>query len=301
MPRPLAVLLLFLCTSIWGFAFVAQKSAMDSMGPFTFTACRFLLGGLVILPLALSEFSKARSRGARLTRRQWWLLGFLGLVFFMGSILQQIGLLTTTATNGGFLTSLYVLFTPLIAFIAVRAKPHPIIYLGAPLALVGIFLLNGGKLDRLGSGDLTIILSAVFWGVHVFLLGRLATQTALPVFLSCATFLIAGLMSAVLAPPLEMPTLAGILPGWVEIAYAGVLSTGLAFTLQAIGQQYVPEANAAVILGSEGLVAALGGALLLGERLEPIGYAGAAIIFLTILMVEAVPAIGRRRTNPAAE
>jgi drug/metabolite transporter (DMT)-like permease len=299
-PRPLAVLLLVVCTIIWGFAFVAQKLAMSSMGPLTFTACRMLLGGLVILPLSIREYRRAVARGRRPTRRQWLLIGLLATAFFLGSWLQQTGLVNTTVTNGGFLTSLYVLFTPLIAFVVMRARPHPIIYLGAPLALVGIFYLNGGRLDRLGAGDLTVILSAAFWGVHVFLVGRLARETGLPVFLSGVSFLAAGLAAAVLAQLFETPSLSGILPGWVEIAYAGILSTALAFTLQALGQQYVPEANAAVILSSESLFAALGGALFLGERLDLVGYAGAGLIFLAILLVEVVPAIGRRRTSAAA-
>jgi drug/metabolite transporter (DMT)-like permease len=123
--------------------------------------------------------------------------------------------------------------------------------------------------------------------------------TGLPFALSCVTFLVAGTLAAALSLPIESPTLANILPGWLEIAYAGILSTGLAFSLQAIGQQYLPEANAAVILSSESLFAALGGALFLGERLDVVGYAGAALIFFAILMVELVPALGRRRATPA--
>ena len=300
MPRAVAVALLLLCTMLWGFAFIAQKSAMDTMGPLSFASIRYLLGGLVILPVALWELRRKRAEGFRLTRRQSVQIFALSIVFLGGSWLQQAGLATTTVTNGGFLTSLYVLFVPLIAFIAVRTRPHPVIYLGVPLALIGIYYLNGGGLDQFNSGDLLVILGAVFWGGHVLLLGHVARDTGLPIFVSGMQFLIAGALALGLAFGLETPTWAGISAGWVEILYAGVLSTAVAFTLQAIGQQYVPAANAAIILSAESLFAALGGALMLGERLPPIGYAGAALIFIAILLVEAVPALQQRRAAAAA-
>lgn len=301
MPRPVAVLLLLLCTALWGLAFVAQKSAMQSMGPLTFTASRYLLGGLIVLPLALWEYRR-RHAAARtaLSRRQWLLILVLTFAFFTGSWLQQAGLAFTTVTNGGFLTSLYVLFVPLITFVLMRTRPHPIIYLGVPLALVGIFYLNGGHLSAFNAGDGLVVCGAVFWGLHVFMLGYVARDTGLPIFVSGVSFLLAGLMALGLTLLLEAPVLSGLMAAWPQILYAGVLSTAVAFTLQAIGQQYVPSANAAIILSAESLFAALGGALLLGERLPIIGYAGAALIFGAIVMVEAVPALQQRRQDAAA-
>lgn len=300
MPRPVAVLTLLLCTTLWGFAFVAQKSAMDSMGPLSFASVRYLLGGLVVLPLALWEYRRKAVTGFRLTRRQWHFIGALSIVFLGGSWLQQAGLATTTVTNGGFLTSLYVLFVPLIAFLVVRVRPHPVIYLGVPLALVGIYYLNGGGLDQFNSGDVLIIMSAVFWALHVLMLSHIARETGLPIFVSGVSFLIAGTLALGFAFGLETPSLEGISAGWVEILYAGVLSTAVAFTLQAVGQQYVPPANAAIILSAESLFAALGGAVVLGERLPLIGYAGATLIFFAILLVELVPALQQRRQAAAA-
>jgi drug/metabolite transporter (DMT)-like permease len=296
MPRPVAVLLLLICTMFWGFAFVAQKSAMDSMGALTFAASRYLLGGLLVLPFALIEYRrKAATAAAPLTRRDWALLAVLSVVFFLGSWLQQVGIAFTTVTNSGFLTSLYVLFVPLIAFVLVRSRPHPIIWIGAPLALIGIYYLNGGRLDGLNFGDTLVIGSSVLWGLHVFLLGSMAARIGMPVFISAVYFLAAGGMALGFAFVLETPTLGGLSAGWVEIAYAGVFSTAIAFTLQAIGQQHVPPANAAIILSAESLFAALGGAVIIGERLPLMGYAGAGLIFAAILLVEAVPAFARRR------
>ena len=298
MPRPVAVLLLLICTMFWGFAFVAQKTAMDTMGPFSFAGVRYALAALVTLPFAIWDYRRRTTGGFRLNRRQIMLLAGLSLALFIANGLQQTGLLHTTVTNSGFLTSLYVLFTPLVAFIAMRAKPHPVVYIGAPMAVIGIFYLNGGALDRLNFGDALMIVGAFFWGVQVFLLGTLARETQMPVFVSVVSFAVTGFLSSVIALGFEAPTFAGIAEGWIEIIYAGVLSTAVAYSLQAIGQQHVPPANAAIILSAESLFAAIGGAILIGERLTPVGYAGAALIFGAILLVEAVPAM--RRRAPAA-
>lgn len=292
MPRPLAALMLLACTMLWGFAFIAQKSAMDSMGPLTFAGVRYLLGGILVLPLAVRE---RRQVTRPLSQRDWLLIAAMSVVFFLGSWLQQTGLGTTTATNAGFLTGLYVFFVPLLGYLIFRTRPHPIILLCVPLALIGIYYLNGGGLHSFNQGDLTIVVSAVFWALHVILLGHLARATGLPIFVSAISFLFAGVLALSLAFVFEQPSLDGIIQGWMQIAYAGILSTAVAFTFQAIGQQYVPPANAAIILSAESLFAAIGGALLLGERLPPIGYAGAALIFAAIVAAEALPPLWARR------
>lgn len=295
MSRPLATTLLLVCTMFWGFAFIAQKSAMDSMGPLTFAGVRYVLGGLLVLPLALYEI---RRKPIALTRTHWLFILAMSTVFFLGSWLQQAGLATTTATNGGFLTGLYVFFVPLLGFVLFRSRAHPIIFAGVPLALVGIYFLNGGGLDTFNAGDGLIVCSAVFWAMHVILLGHVARLTGLPIFVSCVSFLFAGLAASSFALGMETPTLSAISSGWLEIAYAAVLSTAVGFTFQAIGQQHVPPANAAIILSAESLFAALGGAIVLGERLPPVGYAGAVLIFVAILIVEALPPLwARRRTH----
>ena len=296
MPRPIAVLLLLVTTLLWGMAFVAQKSAMDSMGPLTFTSARYLLGGLVILPLALWEYSR---RAKNVSARDWLLVFVLCVSFFMGSWLQQWGLTMTTVTNGGFITSLYVLFVPLIGLIVLRHWPHPIVWLCMPLALIGVYYLNGGGLDSFNTGDAFVLGSAFFWAVQVLMLGFVANRTGLPVFVSALCFIFSGLVATGGAFAFETPTWAALADGWVQILYAGILSTAVAFTLQAVAQRHVPPANAAIILSSESLFAALGGFLILGERLPPVGYAGAAMIFAAIVIVETVPALVRRQ--PAAQ
>lgn len=289
--RTSATFLLVLATMLWGFAFIAQKNAMQYMGPLTFIGTRYLLGGIVIMPFALMEY---RRRAIPLSPRQWGLVAFLSFNFLIGSYLQQFGLQKTTVTNGGFLTGFYVFFVPAILLFVFKVKPHYIVWICAPLALVGLYFLNGAKLDGLNSGDGFIIASAVFWALHVLLLGSLARETGLPVFISCFSFLVAGAFASGGSLLWEAPTLSAVSDGWIEIAYAGVLSTAVAFTLQAIGQVHVPPANAAIILSGEALFAAIGGAMVLGERLPPVGYLGAAIILVAIVLVETIPALNRR-------
>ncbi len=291
MQRRTATLLLVIATFFWGMAFIAQKSAMDSMGPLTFLAARYLLGGLLILPFAWREYSK---RTRDITSRQWLTIGFLSLNFFLGSWLQQWGLATTSVTNGGFLTGLYVFFVPLILLLVFRTRPHPVVWLSAPVALIGLYLLSGASIDPFGGGDFLVIASAVFWGMQVLLLGYLVQQTGLPVFISALSFIAAGLISTFGAFGFENITVQAINGGWMEILYTALFSTAIGFTLQAMGQQYVPPANAAIILSGESLFAALGGAIILGERLAPLGYLGAAFIFMAIVLVETIPALNSK-------
>jgi len=293
MSRPIATLFLLTCTILWGMAFIAQKSAMESMGPLTFAGLRYIIGGLAVLPVAL--LFERRRRPSTLTRNHWWLVMGVSLVFFLGSWLQQAGLKVTTVTNAGFLTGLYVFFVPFLGFILFRTRPHAIIYVCVPMALLGTYFLNGGGFDSFNAGDGMMVVGAVFWALHVILLGLAARATGLPIFVSAISFLIAGTMGVVLALVFEQPDFSAIQSGWMELAYTGILSTAVAFTFQAIGQQYVPPANAAIILSAESLFAALGGALILGERLPVIGYAGAALIFAAILAVEALPPLWERR------
>lgn len=292
MSRPAAVFLLILCTMLWGFAFIAQKSAMAAMGPLTFSAVRYLLGAILVAPLAFLEYRRRNS--VLITQSQWFGILVLILAFFFGNWLQQAALQTASVTNGGFLTSLYVIFTPVVVYMTARIHPHPIVYPGAMLALVGIYLLTGAELHLFTIGDRLLVACAVCWAVQVAMLGSLVKETGMPIAISTMAFFAVAVLSALGAFLFESPNLSAINAGWVELAYTGILSTAVAFTLQAIGQQYVPPANAAIILSTEALFAAFGGALLLHERLPPISYIGAAFIFMAVIVVELVPNLKKR-------
>ncbi|VAW14297.1 Permease of the drug/metabolite transporter (DMT) superfamily [hydrothermal vent metagenome] len=293
MRRQTATVLLIAATFFWGMAFIAQKSAMDAMGPLTFIAARYIIGGLLILPVAIYEYRRSK---VELSARQWLSIGFLCLNFFLASWLQQWGLATTSVTNGGFLTGLYVFFVPIILLVVFRTKPHPIVWICSPVAFLGLYFLSGASIDPFGQGDLLVVSSAIFWAMQVLLLGFLAAATGLPIFISAISFLVAGFIALGGAAASETITLAILGAGWVEIAYAALFSTAIGFTLQAMGQRYVPPANAAIIMSGESIFAALGGALILGERLNGSGYLGAGLLFVAIVMVETIPALkGRAR------
>ncbi len=298
MNRAVATGILIVTALVWGLAFIPQKTAMDVMGPLSFMAARYILGGLAILPLVLWERRRNRTF---LTSRDWQVLALMVFAMLAGSWLQQVGLIHTTATNSGFLTGLYVIFVPLILLAVLRRRPHPIVWIGAPLALLGIYLLNGGRFDGLNTGDAYIIACAVFWAVQVITLGMLAQRTGRPIFVSAVGFLAIGVISAGGALAFETVSLEAYRLGWIEVAYAAFFATAIGFTFQAIAQQHVPPANAAIIMSAEALFAALAGALLLGERLSLIGYAGAALIFAAIVLVEAVPVWRRGAPDQSAE
>lgn len=291
------MLLLLLAAFFWGMAFIAQKSAMDHMGPLTFIGPRYLLGGIIVLPFALKEYRRVN---IKLSKSDLWILAALCISFFMGSWLQQWGLITTSITNGGFITGTYVFFVPLIQLFIFRKNPHPVIWLCAPLAVLGIYLLSGANINPFGIGDYLVLSSALFWGLQVALLGYLATKTGLPLFISTVCFLSAGMIAMAGAFTMETVTLAALQVGWVEIVYAGIFSTAIGFSLQAVGQQHVPPANAGIIVSSESLFAAAGGAIIFGERLSPIGYWGIAILFIAIVAVESIPAFIKARKHKTA-
>lgn len=291
MGRASANLILLLATAIWGCAFVAQQTAMASLGPFVFTGLRFALATLVVLPLAIGEARRGPEvRGAGL-----WLFLAVGLIFFAAGILQQVGLKHTSVTNAGFLTALYVVMVPFIALVLFRHAPHPVVWPAAAVSLAGTFLLAGGEVDALTRGDLLVVAGALFWALHVAFLGYAAMRTGRPLTLACAQFAVCAVLGLGFGVPLEGVGLAAVQGAWIELAYAGLVSGGIGFTLQAVAQRWTPPSDAAIILSGEALFAALAAAILLGERLVPSGWAGAGLIMAAILAVQLVPTVRRQR------
>ena len=300
MYRHSANLLLLVAGITWGMGFVAQQTAMQDIGPFLFVGVRFCLAALAVLPFVYYERSKIHAEETKtLTVKDLNTMLLLGLVFFLGMILQQIGLLTTTVTNAGFLTGLYVVFVPFILWIVLREKQHWIIWPVALACLLGIFLLGGGHLGGLNIGDSLVTAGAVFWAVQVIMMGKIAQRTRRPVLVATVQFACCGLLGLIghwvcsallgidLEPPLALESLRAALP---EILYAALIAGAFAFTLQAIGQRYTGEAEAAILLSSESVFAALFAAWFLSDRLELAGYLGCAIMFAAILVVQVVPA-----------
>ncbi len=294
--RPLqANLMLLSAGAIWGMGFIAQSSAMATIGPILFVGLRFVVATLAVLPFALAE---ARGAHPPMARESW--LGFvaIGLALFCGMVLQQIGLLTTSVTNSGFLTGLYVIFVPIVLVLAFRVIPHPIVWPATGLAFAGLFLLSGGAIVSLRIGDVLTIIAAVFWAMQVILVASFAKRSGRPLLLSLVQFAVCAVCGMALAFMVEPVSLAAIWNALPEILFAGAIASGLAFSLQAIGQRHTTPALAAILLSTEALFAALFGAAFLGERIGGIGYLGGLLIVAAIILVEALPAWRVQRLQP---
>ncbi len=293
MPRHLANLLLLSAGAIWGAGFVAQSTAMENIGPFLFIGLRFLVAAVVLAPFAWLETRKASHPVSRNHLRGFVLIG---VALFLGMGLQQVGLTITTVTNSGFLTGLYVVFVPFITLVVLRQPPHPVIWPAVLLTFAGIWMLAGGSLTDLNAGDVLTIGCAVLWAVQVILVGRFAGPSGRPLTLSFVQFSLAGVLGLAIGLTTETFDLDSVIATLPEILFAGVIATGLAFTLQVIGQRYTTAPQAAIFLSTESLFAALFGALILGEKIPALGYAGGMLIFVAILLAEIGPML---RPRPA--
>lgn len=287
-----ADLLMLLTAAIWGSTFVAQRLGMEEIGPFLYTGLRFALGALVLLPLLLH---RPADRAPLPPPDRPLLLGgaLLGLVLTCGINLQQVGLLFTSVTNSGFITGLYVIMVPLLGLL-VGQRAGTGTWLGAGLAVLGMALLSLGADFRIASGDWLQLAGAVVWGVHVLLVGALASRHD-PLRIAFLQFLTCALLSLLLAVLLEEIDVAAILRAGPAILYGGVIAVGIGFTLQVVAQKHAIASHAAIILSLEAVFAALAGALLLDESLPARGYLGAALMLAGMLVAQLWP-----RRAPAA-
>jgi drug/metabolite transporter (DMT)-like permease len=278
-------LLLLLTATIWGFAFVAQRVGMDFVGPFTFNGVRFALGALVLLPFIAVAGLKISSENPAPPKKRSdsiWPGAAAGVVLFFGSSLQQMGLVYTTAGNAGFITGLYVVMVPILGLIW-RHRPGAGTWIGTLLAASGLYLLSVTESFDLAPGDSLVLMSAVMWAIHVLIIGWLSPRKD-PLVLACSQFAVCSLLSLITAVAVESITLEDLRGALVPILYGGVLSVGLAYTLQVVAQRNAPPAHAAVILSLEGAFAALGGRLLLAESLTARGYTGCALMLAGMLL-----------------
>jgi len=272
-----ADLLLLITAAIWGFAFVAQRMGMDSMGPFTFNAIRFSLGALILLPLSLIQTRRGDHHRLKTVFKNYrWPIMVTGLVLFGGASLQQIGLVGTTAGKAGFITGLYVILVPLLALFW-GSQTHIAHWAGAVLAVVGLYLLSVKTGFQLSPYDLVVFAGAFVWAGHVHLIDRYSDKVG-PIQLSIFQFAICGMLSAIAAVLFEDPAIAGIVDGLWPLLYGGFLSVGLAYTLQVVAQRNANPSHAVIILSLEGAFAALGGWLVLNEILTPRDLVGSALI-----------------------
>lgn len=282
-----ADLLMLVTAMIWGSSFVAQRLGMDAIGPFLYSGLRFALAVVVLLPVIML-LRRRRAQPASPISRSLLLGGSLmGAVLALGINLQQVGLLFTSVTNSGFITGLYVIVVPLLGLL-LGHKTGLGIWLGASLAVVGMFLLSVGDGFNVASGDLLQLAGAFVWGIHVLLVGVFAARhdalvLALVQFITCA------LISLALALVFEHLPSAAIAQALPAILYGGIFGVAVGFTLQVIAQKHAIASHAAIILSLEAVFAAIAGALLLGESLSSRGYFGCALMFTGMLLAQLWP------------
>ncbi len=255
------------------------------------------MGGLFVLPLALIQYKRKQRSQTKITGKDWLGMIITGLALFLGAVLQQVGIFHTTVANAGFLTALYVPMVPFFAFIILRTQVHWSIWPASIGCLVGTYIMSGAQSLNIGSGDLWVISSAFFWAAHVLLVGKMATKTQAPLVVAVVQFMTCSLAGLLVGIFVESPSFADFEGAYFGIFYAGILSVGTAFTLQVVAQRFSPAPDAAIILSSETVFAALAGFLFLGERLSTAQLSGAALILAGILMVQLIPLYVEKKTG----
>ena len=277
--------MLFLTAFIWGTAFVAQSVGMDYLEPFTFNGVRSLIGGIALLPCIwllhkLNGESKKEESGKVL------LIGGLacGVLLFAASSLQQIGLKYTTAGKAGFITAFYIVIVPVLG-IFLHKKIGWKIWLAVVLALAGLYFLCITESFLIGKGDVLIFLCALIFAVHILVIDYFSPKVD-GVKMSCIQFLVCGILSLPFMFTIETPKAAAMTAAWMPLLYAGVLSCGVAYTLQILGQKNVNPAVASLILSLESCFSVLAGWIVLGERLSLRESAGCVLMFAAIILAQ---------------
>lgn len=269
-------LLLVFAAMIWGSAFVAQKSG-GTIGGFTYNGIRTLLGGLVLIPiyflLRKNKEMKASIMGGI----------FCGLALFIASNLQQFGINNTSASKAGFITSLYAIIVPFLS-IFLHKKIRPIVWVSVVISLAGLYLLNySAEGLSINIGDIQLMLCALAFAFQILIIDHYSDHVN-GVLMSATQFIVAGLLSIVCMFLFEKPQINDILASWWPIVYAGVFSCAIAYTLQIVGQRYVPPTEASLIFCLESVFSLLAGTIFLHERMKAINYIGCLLIFIAVVL-----------------
>ena len=281
-------IMLVLTAFIWGTAFVAQSVGMDYLGPFTFNGVRSLIGGAALLPciwLFQKGKGKATEKPSRGARKELIAGGIAcGLLLFAASSLQQIGIQYTTAGKAGFITAFYIVIVPVLGMF-LHKKISGKVWGAVAIALAGLYFLCITEKFAVGKGDILIFLCALVFSIHILVIDYFSPKVD-GVKMSCIQFFVCGIVSL---PPMffkETPKIGAIVEGWAPLLYAGVLSCGVAYTLQIIGQKNVNPAVASLILSLESCFSVLAGWMVLGEKLSMRESVGCVLMFAAIILAQ---------------
>ena len=281
-------LLLTLASIIWGCAFVAQNVGMNYIGPWTFSTIRFLIAGFSLLAI-IPILDKKRTHVIRPKTKEEkmkLLLGSVlcGLALSIGSIVQQIAMLTVPVAKAGFLTTLYVLFVPMITLLFGKKIPLKV-WIGIAMALFGLYLLSMAGNLAIGIGEILLILAAFLFAIHIIIIGHFSTRVD-PVRLSCGQLLIGGFATVIPMIVIEKPTMGSILAAYIPLLYTGIFSSCVAYTLQIFAQKEANPTIAGMLLSLESVFAALAGYLILHQVLNTRELIGCVVIFIAIVIAQ---------------
>lgn len=284
--------LLFLAALIWGVAFVAQSVGMDYVEPFTFNAVRCTLGGIVLIPcigvLTLWKRKKSNKANDKINEKSTkdLVIGGIacGILLFISSNFQQFGIQYTTAGKAGFITALYIIIVPVLGIFLHRSSGIKI-WIGVVIAMLGLYLLCIKDDFSLEKGDGLVLVCAVTFSFHIMVVDYFSPKVD-GIKMSCIQFFVCGILSSVCMFLFETPQISQILSAWLPILYAGVMSCGIAYTLQIIAQEGMNPTVASLILSLEAVVSVLAGWILLHEKLSARELTGCVLMFVAIILAQ---------------
>lgn len=297
-------MLLTLTALIWGVSFVAQSEGMNYVGGFTFNACRFLVGGIVLIPCIFllrrgnGDQRKKMSQKEISGQRKMGLIGGIccGIVICLASTLQQFGIAFTTVGKAGFITALYIVIVPLSGLF-LHKKVGLNIWISVAIAAVGMYLLCITEGFSIGKGDFLVFLCAIAFSLHILVIDYFSPK-ADGVVISCVQFFTAGLISGVLTLIFEKPSWGDVVSAWAPILYAGVMSCGVGYTLQVVAQKDVEPTIASLLMSLESVFSLLAGWVILGQKLAAKELFGCILVFGAIILAQ-IPADVFRKKNHA--
>ena len=290
MSKSMSLFSALFCTFIWGTTFIAQDTGMDKIGPLTFNATRFFVGFLSIMPFALLIEKKKISEEINNNKKLFFkLLFWIGLFLFLGTFLQQTALLYTDVANAAFFTIFYVPMVPIILFFIYSKSIHWSIWPSVLFCLFGVYLLSDFSDATIRLGDGLVILCALFWALHIIFIGNFIKNFNLPLFFGALQALIVSFFSFIFAIFFETITISNILNESISIIYAGVLSGGIAFTLQIYAQKNISPAPAGIIFSLEGVFATIAAWIILNQILDINNVIGCFLIICGVLFSQLLP------------
>ena len=292
MTKSLSIVCALVTTFIWGTAFIAQDTGMDNIGPLTFNAARFLVGFVTILPFALIFEKKKIISQINLDRKRFIkYLVFMGFSLFLGTSLQQASLQYTNVANAAFFTVFYVPLVPILLFFLYSQKVHWSIWPSIALCVYGVYLLSNFSDSEIMKGDALVILCSLFWAFHIIFAGKFMKIFDIPMFYAALQAVFVATLSIISAYTFEDVVLSNILLESSSIIYAGVLSGGIAFTLQMFAQKNIDEAPAAIIYSLEGVFAVIAAWIILNQILDIDNIIGCILILIAVIFSQLAPEI----------